>query len=69
MNSTKYLLTDRQREIVDLRLQGLSTRKIAEQLAITNTTVEKYIQQAYKKLGVHNMDELHSKMLELEANA
>lgn len=36
-------LTERERQVVDLRRQGLSYREIAEQLGITRGTVSTYI--------------------------
>ncbi len=43
MNSTKYILTARQREVVNLRLQGDSYKQIAQKLGITYMTVKSYL--------------------------
>lgn len=44
--------TDREREIVDLLLQGMTNKQIAESLGIAVDTVKKHLQHVYKKLGV-----------------
>ena len=44
--------TEREREIVDLLLQGMTNKQIAERLGIAVDTVKKHLQHVYKKLGV-----------------
>jgi DNA-binding CsgD family transcriptional regulator len=66
MNSTKYLLTDRQREVVDLRLQGYTHKQVAEKLGITPHTVKSYLMIVYEKLEVHSVNELYGAMLALQ---
>lgn len=44
--------TDREREIVDLLLQGMTNKQIATTLGIAVDTVKKHLQHVYKKLGV-----------------
>jgi DNA-binding CsgD family transcriptional regulator len=51
-------LTDREREIVMLLGEGLSTRAIAERLTLSVRTVENHIYKAMTKTGVANRDEL-----------
>ncbi|WP_078428937.1 response regulator [Alkalihalobacterium alkalinitrilicum] len=45
-------LSDREREIASLIMQGTSNRKIAEELYISEGTVKNYISEIYSKLGV-----------------
>jgi DNA-binding CsgD family transcriptional regulator len=51
-------LTDRQREIVMLLGDGLSTRAVAERLNVSVRTVEGHIYRAMEKTGVANRDDL-----------
>ena len=44
--------TDRERQIIDLLLQGMTNRQIAQTLGIAEDTVKKHLQHVYKKLGV-----------------
>jgi RNA polymerase sigma factor (sigma-70 family) len=46
--------TDREREIVDLLMQGMSNRQIANALGITEGTVKKHLNHVFRKLGVHS---------------
>ena len=52
------LLTGRQREVLQLTAEGMSTRDIAEQLKISVKTVETHRQKIMSKLGVHSIAEL-----------
>jgi two-component system response regulator NreC len=51
-------LTDREREILKLFVEGYKTRQIAEMLVITTKTVEAHKTSLMKKLGVHSNLEL-----------
>ncbi|NYD71434.1 helix-turn-helix domain-containing protein [Herbiconiux flava] len=51
-------LSDREREIVDLVLQGRSNREIAETLVLSVRTVETHLLRVYRKLGVRGRSEL-----------
>jgi DNA-binding CsgD family transcriptional regulator/tetratricopeptide (TPR) repeat protein len=51
-------LTAREREIVGLLVAGLTARTIADQLVISERTVETHVAAAYRKLGVSNRQEL-----------
>lgn len=44
--------TDRERQIIDLLLQGMTNKQIAKTLGIAEDTVKKHLQHVYKKLGV-----------------
>lgn len=46
--------TVREREIVDLLMQGMSNRQIANALGITEGTVKKHLSHVFRKLGVHS---------------
>jgi len=46
--------TVREREIVDLLMQGMSNRQIANALGITEGTVKKHLNHVFRKLGVHS---------------
>lgn len=50
----KASFTGREREIVDLLMQGMSNREIAEALGITEGTVKKHLNHVFRKLGVHS---------------
>jgi DNA-binding NarL/FixJ family response regulator len=47
-------LSERQREILRLVADGLSNREIAEQVHLSELTVEGYIEDVLKQLGAHN---------------
>ena len=51
-------LTDREKEIVTLMLQGKTNRAIAEELCITENTIKSHCRNIYLKFKVHNKSEL-----------
>ena len=51
-------LTDREREVLTLRGQGLGTGDIAERLGLSVKTVETYYSRIKDKLGLHSASEL-----------
>jgi two-component system response regulator NreC len=51
-------LTDREREMLKLIVEGYKTRQIAEMLAITPKTVEAHKTSLMKKLDIHSSLEL-----------
>ena len=51
-------LTDREREMLKLVVEGYKTRQIADMLAITPKTVEAHKTSLMKKLGIHSNLEL-----------
>ena len=53
-----YGLTKRESEVLDLLIAGRSRSRIAEILTISENTVGTHIQQLYKKLDVHSLQEL-----------
>jgi DNA-binding CsgD family transcriptional regulator len=58
MNDPYEQLTDREREMLKLVVEGYKTRQIAEMLNITPKTVEGHKTSLMKKLGIHNNLEL-----------
>ena len=55
-------LTTREREIVDVALRGLPNSAIADELSLSERTVEAHLAAAYRKLGVRSRGELISVM-------
>ena len=55
---TRYALTRREREIVELAARGYSNKLIASETAIGERTVETHLAAAYRKLGVRSRAEL-----------
>jgi DNA-binding CsgD family transcriptional regulator len=51
-------LTDRQRELVDLALKGLSDKEIASRLGISDHTVGNHFRAIYAKLGISKRSQL-----------
>jgi DNA-binding CsgD family transcriptional regulator len=56
--SERLLLTDREREIVMLLGEGLSSPAIAQRLILSVRTVEGHIYRARAKTGISSRDEL-----------
>lgn len=56
-------LTGREREIIHLVAEGLTSRRIAERLHLSTRTVEGHLYRAARKTGVTNRDELVSFLL------
>jgi DNA-binding CsgD family transcriptional regulator len=50
----KPSLTGREREIVDLLMQGMTNPQIAQALGIAEATVKKHLHHVYRKHGVRN---------------
>ena len=57
-NDSYEQLTDREREMLKLVVEGYKTQQIAEMLSITPKTVEGHRSSLMKKLGIHNKVEL-----------
>lgn len=54
-------LTDRQKEIYDLIMEGKTNKEIATKLFIEKSTLKTHINQIYKKLNIKSRRELKSK--------
>lgn len=52
--NTVELLTQREQDILQLIIDGLSNKEIAQRLTVTLSTVKWYINQIYNKLGVRS---------------
>ncbi|MDQ0801940.1 LuxR C-terminal-related transcriptional regulator [Arthrobacter sp. SLBN-112] len=53
-------LTRREQDIVELAVQGLTDREIAQRLMVSVRTVEGHLYRTYVKLGVRSRDELET---------
>jgi RNA polymerase sigma factor (sigma-70 family) len=53
-------LSDRQQQIITLLCDGLSNKKIAKRLGVTEGTVKSHLHTIYGKLGVQSRSELMS---------
>jgi DNA-binding CsgD family transcriptional regulator len=55
-------LTPQQRRIVQLAVQGLSNREIAQRLVLSHRTVASHLYRCFPKLGVAERRQLHDLM-------
>lgn len=55
---TQALLTKREKEVVELVIDGLSNREVAQKLGLTEHTVSNYLFRVYEKLGISSRVEL-----------
>lgn len=58
-----WRLSPRERALLDLVVQGLSTRQLAERLAIRPHTVQDHVEAIFAKVGVRSRRELLSRLL------
>lgn len=54
MTTPLSLLSHREWQVLTLVAQGLQNKEIAQQLAISENTIEKHLTHVYKKLAVKN---------------
>jgi len=54
----KPLLSDRQKQVVQLAVQGYSNREIGQKLFISDQTVKNHLHNIFHKLGVSDRLEL-----------
>jgi DNA-binding CsgD family transcriptional regulator len=52
--SSRNRLTRRERQVLTLLSEGNSTKRVAERLSISPTTVRNHVQSVLRKLGVHS---------------
>jgi DNA-binding CsgD family transcriptional regulator len=57
-------LTSREAEILILAGRGASSSEIARRLVVSARTVEKHLENAFQKLGVHSREEATARLLE-----
>lgn len=50
-------LTDGEKEVITLSIQGLTMLEIADNMCLSPDTIKKYRKQIFEKLGVHNITE------------
>ena len=65
LNRKPRTLSNRQRQILGLRLKGSTYQDIADQLGIMHSSVHHHIRRAYRLLDVHTLEEAYGKMLEV----
>ncbi len=56
-------LSQREHEVCELVILGLSTKEVARRLGISPRTVDDHRQRVYRKLDVHNVVSLVRKLL------
>lgn len=54
MKSAGYELTEREKEILSLLVEGLSKKQIAEKIFLSHHTVDSHLRNIYAKLEVHS---------------
>ena len=57
-----HQLSPRERDVVDLRMQGLQVKEIANRLGISNSTTKTHLARVFSKVGCANSLELLIKM-------
>ena len=57
------VLTDREREVLDLLAQGLTNKEIAEKLFVTTNTVKRHLKAIFEKLDVHTRSAATAKVI------
>lgn len=61
-------LTERQRQVMELVVQGLSSKEIAQSLGISPRTVENYRAWVMEKMGATNLADLVRKVMLLQSD-
>jgi two-component system response regulator FixJ len=62
-------LSERQREVMDLAVAGLSSKEIGLRLHISPKTVENHRAWVMERVGAHNLADLVRKVLKARAHA
>ena len=57
-----YALSPRERELVELLVDGIDTRAISRRLAISPHTVQDHLKSVFEKTGIHSRRELLAKL-------
>ena len=53
-----YRLTNREKDVFDLMVQGFHVSQIQEELVLSKSTVKTHVANIYRKLGIHSKTEL-----------
>jgi DNA-binding CsgD family transcriptional regulator len=61
-------LTAREREVLDMTLQGLTAAQVGERLFISKRTVETHLGHAYEKMGVRSKRDLAAWLFDKRVN-
>jgi DNA-binding NarL/FixJ family response regulator len=56
-------LTPREREVLALMAEGLSNTAVARKMVVTDGAVEKHVRNIFTKLGLHQDEEQHRRVL------
>jgi DNA-binding NarL/FixJ family response regulator len=56
-------LTPREREVLELMAEGMSNAAIARKMVVTDGAVEKHVRNIFTKLGLHQDEEQHRRVL------
>ncbi|GIE81108.1 DNA-binding response regulator [Actinoplanes philippinensis] len=56
-------LTPREREVLGLMAEGMSNTAIARKMVVTDGAVEKHVRNIFTKLGLHQDEEQHRRVL------
>lgn len=64
--ATRARLTDREAEVLDLLVRGLTRDEIAMQLGLSSHTIKNHTSSLYGKLGVHSARELSALVIGLD---
>lgn len=64
LEKSEYGLSDREKEVLTLLVDGLSYKMIASKMNISYNTVNSHIKKIYEKLHVHSVGEAVSKALQ-----
>lgn len=62
MIKVTQLLTEREKEVMELLSKGLTYEKIAKQLHVSHETVKMHLKNIYRKLNVQNKIEALKKV-------
>ena len=62
------MLTLSEKDVVELLVQGLSNKDIADKLQIKDGTVKSHLYKVYKKLNIKSDRELIAKFYEMKQN-
>ena len=60
------VLTDREREVLDLVARGKTNKEIAEKLVITTNTVKRHLKAIFVKLNIHTRSAAAAKIVNVE---